>query len=331
MYVIKRRNHMVIEKANTEYSTCRIPTLVMMENGGLLACYECRKDYSDWAEIDLKIIKSDDGGENWETLKIIQGEGNTLNNPVFIVKGEIVHFLFCKNYKNLYYCRSTDGGISFSTPRDISDVFNRENISYTVIAIGPSHGIVHNGNLLAPVWFAYDETDLQAHKPSFIATIYSEDGGETWCLGERIGEEFFVNPSECSLAVNKENKVVISIRNENGDHFHSFRGFAKSKTGYSEWENIVLRENMRDWICQGSMCAENEKLYHVNCVGEARTRLTLKISGDDFETYQRVLVDEVGGYSDFTVKGGVAYILYERNPSEDGLYFTKIDTRIIGN
>ena len=76
---------MVIEKANSEYSTCRIPVLVMMKSGDLLACYECRKDFSDWAEIDLKIIKSTDGGNTWQTLHLIKGNGNTLNNPVFIV------------------------------------------------------------------------------------------------------------------------------------------------------------------------------------------------------------------------------------------------------
>ena len=315
---------MIIEKANTEYSTCRIPTLVMTESGRLLACYECRKDYSDWAEIDLKIIKSDDGGESWQTLQILKGEGNTLNNPVFMMKNGVVHFLYCKNYKQVFYCQSEDEGESFSSPQEISNIFEEKGIAYTVVAVGPSHGIVHNGNLLAPVWFAYDEEDLQAHKPSFIATIYSEDDGASWNVGECIGKEFFVNPSECSLAVNKENKVVISIRNENGDHFHSFRGFAESKTGYSEWTNILLRENMRDWICQGSMYETNGKLYHVNCVGDARTLLTLKISEDDFENYEIVLVDDVGGYSDIVVKDGAAYILYERNPREDGLYFKKI-------
>ncbi len=319
---------MIIEKANTEYGTCRIPVLAMTKSGALIACYECRKDYSDWAEIDLKIIKSDDDGETWQTLHVIKGEGNTLNNPVFIVKDNVVHFLYCKNYKQVFYCKSENDGETFSAPREISDVFQAKGLVYTVVAVGPSHGIVHNGNLLVPVWFAYDETDLQAHKPSFIATLYSKDDGISWEVGESIGKDFFVNPSECSLAVDKNNKVIISVRNENGDHFHSFRGFAESDTGYSDWSNIVLRENMRDWICQGAMYEANGKLYHVNCVGEARTQLTLKISADNFKTYESVLVDEVGGYSDLVVKGDVAYILYERNPREDGLYFKKLGLEI---
>lgn len=315
---------MVIERANTEYSTCRIPVLVMTVQGSLLACYECRKDYSDWAEIDLKIIKSTDGGETWHTLQVIKGNGNTLNNPVFIVKDNTVHFLYCENYKRLFYCKSDDDGKTFSAPRDISDVFEKSGFQYTVVAVGPSHGIVHKGTLLCPVWFAYNKEDPQEHKPSFIATIYSEDDGENWSVGEQIGKDVFINPSECSLAVDKDNRVRISVRNENGDHFHSFRGFAVSENGYSTWQDVKIRDNMRDWICQGAMFSDSGKLYHVNCVGEARTELTLKISDDGFETYESVLIDEVGGYSDLTVNGRVAYILYERNPREDGLYFKKI-------
>ena len=127
---------MVIEKVNTEYRIYRIPVLVATSKGNLLACYECRKDYSDWAEIDLKIIKSEDGGETWRTISLIKGDGNTLNNPVFIVKGETIHFLYCKNYKKLFYCKSEDDGETFSQPQDISKDVEREGIEYTVVQSG---------------------------------------------------------------------------------------------------------------------------------------------------------------------------------------------------
>ena len=86
----------------------------------------------------------------------------------------------------------------------------------------------------------------------------------------------------------------------------------------------MLRQDMCDCICQGSVYFENGKLYHSNCTGQNRTDLTLKVSSDEFSTYKSLLVDTVGGYSDLAVKDGVAYILYERNPNEDGLYFKKI-------
>lgn len=71
--MIKGERAMLIEKVNNgSYSQCRIPGIVMTENGSLLAYYECRKSNSDWAEIDIKIIRSTDGGESWQTVTVIE-------------------------------------------------------------------------------------------------------------------------------------------------------------------------------------------------------------------------------------------------------------------
>ena len=108
---------MLIEKVNNGiYSQCRIPGIVSTENGTLLAYYECRKTNSDWADIDIKIIRSTDEGNTWQTVALFPGNGNTLNNPVMFVKGDELHFLFLKNYKELFYCFSSDDGKTFSSP-----------------------------------------------------------------------------------------------------------------------------------------------------------------------------------------------------------------------
>jgi hypothetical protein len=72
------------------------------------------------------------------------------------------------------------------------------------------------------------------------------------------------------------------------------------------------------------MIGDGEYLYHTNCTGQGRTHLTLKRSRDEFRTYQSVLVDRVGGYSDIALMGGAAYILYEKNPNEGGLWLARI-------
>ena len=110
---------MLIEKVNGEiYSQGRIPGIVITEQGTLLAYYEGRKEKSDWAEIDIKIIRSTDKGETWQTVSIIPGDGHTLNNPVLFVKGEEIHMLFLTNYKTLFHAVSTDDGLSFSVPQE---------------------------------------------------------------------------------------------------------------------------------------------------------------------------------------------------------------------
>ena len=172
---------MLIEKVEGEkYSQCRIPGIVITESGTLLAYYECRKSNSDWADIDIKIIRSTDDGDSWQTVTIFEGNGNTLNNPVMFVNENKLHFLFLENYKTLFRCESTDDGQSFSTPEEIHincDLF------YNVIAVGPGHGIVHNGKMIVPVWLAQNRDDPKAHRPSVISTLYS-DNGKDWSLGD---------------------------------------------------------------------------------------------------------------------------------------------------
>ena len=316
---------MQLEKVRTQYVAYRIPGLVLTQEGTLLGYYESRRSGSDWADIDIKIVRSTDKGDHWETVKLIPSMGNTLNNPVMIVNGSRIHLLYLKNYKQLYHCVSTDDGRSFTEAREISQVFEQGGFFYNVAAVGPGHGIVHNGNLIAPIWFAENREDEKAHRPSFISTIYSTDDGETWQLGEIIGRDLFVDPSECALAVTADNKVLNSIRNENDDHN---RGLAISENGYSGWQDVKLMPTLEDPVCQGSMDHHNKKVYHINCSSRNhRGDLTIKVSEDAFETYESIYVDEEGGYSDLAVTDDEIYVLYERDVLNDGLYFKRIAIR----
>lgn len=313
---------MLIEKVNSgNYSQCRIPGIVITQKGTLLAYYECRKSNSDWADIDIKIIRSTDEGDTWQTAAVICGKGNTLNNPVMFVKGGELHFIFLKNYKALFHCVSFDDGKSFSSPQQVSldcGVF------YNAAAVGPGHGIVHRGKMIVPMWFAQNKEDSRAHRPSVIAAAYSTDG-EQWRLGEFIGSGVLVNPSECALAVTADNNVLISIRNENSCHQ---RAFALSANGFSGWGEVHFNPQMPDPVCMGSMCHENGKIYHINCASDtARENLTVKISGDCFKSFESVFADTPAGYSDAAVKNGMLYIIYERDCDKGGLYFKRIDAR----
>lgn len=303
---------MIIEKAHTEYCLYRIPGLVATQQNTLLGYYECRNTESDWAQIDLKVIRSTDGGEHWNTVFFFPGEGDTLSNPVMVVNGQTIHFLFCRNYNKLYHCKSTDDGLTFSEPVEITDVFDNCGFFHNVFAIGPGHGIVHKGHLLIPIWFAQNKDDPWAHHPSIIGTIYSADG-EHWQLGELLDIKTLVDPSECALAVTKDNQVLVSIRNESPEHC---RAFAVSDTGFSGWTVPYFTAQMADPICQGSMTHKDGVLYHINCdvpTGHDRVNLTIKVSEDSFQTYQSILVDPVAGYSDIALLGNELCVLYEQD------------------
>lgn len=169
---------MIVEKAYGDYTDFRIPGIVATGKGTLLRYCECRKTASDWAEIDIKISRSGDGGATWDTVLMIEGGGNTLNNPVMFVDGELLVFLYCKNYKEIWKRVSTDDGKSFGESERV-DFESRVDFSYTVAAVGPGHGIVHGDTLVVPIWFAYNKEDEKRHKPSFISTLYSTDHGKS--------------------------------------------------------------------------------------------------------------------------------------------------------
>lgn len=311
---------MLIEKNNTEYAVCRIPGLVRTEKGTLLCYYECRSDLSDWARIDIKIRRSTDGGATWQTVEIIPGGGDTLNNPVMIADGSTVHMLFCRNYRQLYHRISTDDGLSFSEPVEL-DALQRAGHPFTCLAVGPGHGIVHQGTLLIPMWFAYDPQDPKKHWPSRLAVLYSKDHGNSWHCGDVLADNL-LDPNESCLAVTAWDQVLISIRNRQEAHL---RALAVSPTGYDQWSEALLWDSLPDPHCMGSMDSYGGEIYHINCANQGkREDLAIKISADDFRSFRTLPVDSVGGYSDLAVTQDRIFILYERNIQKDGLYFKVI-------
>ena len=300
---------MVVEQAIGEYSDFRIPGMVATKHGTLLRYCECRRTVSDWADIDIKVARSDDEGASWETVLLVNSGGNTLNNPVMFVNGDNLVFLYCKNYKEIWKCVSTDDGKHFG-PSARVNFESSVDFFYNVVAVGPGHGIVHDGRLLVPAWFAYNHEDAKSHHPSFIATLYSDDGGETWQVGEQIFREELTNPSECALAITADNEILISIRHE-GEH--RTRGLAKSADGISAWREFRYEEKLADPICMGSMTHREGRIYHSNCDSEkGRKNLTIKITDDAFETIRSIYVSEDAGYSDIALLGNKICIFYEK-------------------
>ena len=58
---------MIVEKAYGDYTDFRIPGIVATEMGTLIRYCECRRSRSDWADIDIKVDRSEDEGKSWQT------------------------------------------------------------------------------------------------------------------------------------------------------------------------------------------------------------------------------------------------------------------------
>jgi sialidase-1 len=185
---------------NPAYSLYHIPGVVVTAEGTVLTWCEARKraaGVSDWDDIRILLRRSTDDGKTWSAAKSIADvpgpkEKNpfalkmknvdpkdvTYNNPVLIADQDgTVHMLFCLEYMRVFYQRSDDDGLTFSTPIEITSAFDtfKKHYDWKVLATGPNHSIqLKNGRLIVPVWLSTGAGG-NAHRPSVTATLYSDD------------------------------------------------------------------------------------------------------------------------------------------------------------
>jgi sialidase-1 len=340
----------------------RIPGIVATAEGTLLAYCEARRNTGlDWDDIEILLRRSTDGGKTWSEPKglprpdgpfernpaavarKLAKEGEiTFNNPVAIADRDgPVHFLYCVDYGRCFYLRSDDDGATFGKPTEVTAVFEqfRKDADCRVFGTGPAHGIqLKDGRLLVPVWLSPGTGD-NAHRPSYVSTIYSDDGGKTWKRGEVVAgpAEPLTNPSESVAAQLTDGRVMLTMRSESKENR---RAVAFSPDGATRWTRPAFDDALKEPICMASLCrlsekgkADRDRLLFANpdnlargdkegAPGAMRDRknLTVKLSYDEGATWPvaRTLEAGTAGYSDLAVgPDGTIYCLYERG-STDG-------------
>lgn len=328
----------LFEARTKGYFSYRIPGIVVTTRGTVLAYCEARQDSrSDWANIDIMLRRSTDEGKSWGPRQKLADRGkSTVNNPVAIVdrKTNVVHFLYCVNYARCYYMCSDDDGKTFSKPVEITGTFEKFRVEYkwNVIATGPGHGIqLKSGRLLVPVWLS---TGGKRHRPSVVATIYSDDSGKSWDRGDiivRDGEEF-KNPSETVAVQLQDGRVMVNIRNESGE---SRRLVAFSADGASKWSKASFNEGLFEPVCMASIVRLTEQpeyqrnrilFAHPDSGTRKREKVSIKLSYDEGKswTVNKVLEAGVSGYSDLAVGLDKTILcMYERGTVEGSHYDVK--------
>jgi len=321
------------------FKVYRIPGVVVTPKGTVLAYCEARKNGgSDWGDIEVRMRRSTDGGKTWAPVAHIAHhgariEGNptkktggereqTVNNPVAIVDRQTgaVEFLYCVNYARCFSMRSTDDGLTWSQPVEITAAFEafRQQYDWKVIATGPGHGIqTKSGRLVVPIWLAYGKPG--DHAPSASGTVYSDDHGKSWKAGAISVPNTapWGNPNESILAETSDGRVLMVSRNVSKLNRKIVTTSADGATG---WTRPQFHDQLLEPICMASITTIPGKpgllLYTcpdsvaVDAAGKEvpagrgkRHNLSVRLSRDDGKTWPLIKTVEKGpsAYSDLAV------------------------------
>jgi sialidase-1 len=331
------------------YHTYRIPSVILTAKGTLLAFAEARRaGRGDAGDIDLVIKRSTDGGATWSAQQVIGDNGTgTFGNPCPVIdrRSGTIWLLTTQNLgedkesqildgtskggRTVWVMHSTDDGVTWSEPKDISASVKKAD--WTWYATGPGVGIqTRAGRLVIPANHALAGTQVhQSH------LFYSDDHGKTWTLGgiavDGTNESQVVELSDGRLMLNMrnhppkkpENARMVAISADGG------RTLGETTTDRALIEppaqasllrySLALREaptdsgKSRKNGNSGSSTGRNRLLF-ANPAAPKRERMTVRLSYDEGTTWpvSRVIHEGPAAYSSLVVlRDRTIGLLYE--------------------
>lgn len=340
--------HNIFEARTGGYWNYRVPGIICTQRGTVLVTAEARTGKGgDWDDNDIVLRRSVDGGRTWlppQRLVRQQAYGpGPVGNFVMIVdqQADCIHALFCHSHSRFFTLRSDDEGATFSEPVEITESMQafRQRYDMRVLAFGPGHGLqLANGRLIVPVWMSNGAgkefgPGKLGHRPSEVACIYSDDHGQSWHCGDTVirTDEQFHNPSETVAVQLNDGRVLFNIRSEGKENR---RLISISEDGAFGWSQPRFDPALLEPVCMASILKVQTRspqgLHYIlfanpdnleNALVQPnvhqshdRKRLTVKLSGDDCQTWPVSSVLEAGpaGYSDLAeTPDGTILCVYE--------------------
>ncbi|HBO45178.1 MAG TPA: exo-alpha-sialidase [Planctomycetaceae bacterium] len=317
------------------YHTYRIPAVVVTTKGTVLALCEGRKNSArDTGDIDLLLRRSTDGGKTFGPVQVVWDDGpNTCGNPCPVVDRQtgVVWLLTTHNLgrdherqivgrtskgtRTVWIAKSTDDGLSWSKPVEITDAVKRP--GWTWYATGPGAGIqLRDGRLVIPCdHMNFEPREYCSH------VIYSDDGGATWTIGGIARPDV----NECEVVELLDGQLMLNMRNHRSGRRE--RAVAISDDRGESWSEVTHDAALVESHCQASIRrhslasdgGENRLLFSNPADAQERRRMTARMSEDEGRTWpqSRVLHEGPSGYSCLAVlpDGGIL-CLYERGEKD---------------
>lgn len=324
----------------------RIPALTQTEDGTLVAIADKRGNELGDLPNDISVVcrRSSNNGETWSDPIVIakgNGKGQGYGDPLVIfdrnTKKLICIFagkqgLWDSTHANpitINISESTDNGLNWSEPRDITNQIYQSNW-YGSFA-GSGNGLqLKDGRLIFVV-----ATRLTAQRGGTLTNyaVYSDDHGQTW----KASAPVLGKGDEAKVVELENGEILMSIRNPDKGN----RKFAISKNRGETWETPTYNNDLKDPACNGDIIRYSHN--GVNCLlqslpnsSSTREKVTIYASFDEGKTWKasKEICNSYSAYSSMTVlPDGEIGILVEEGkwdknlPGEDGfvLKFLRIN------
>lgn len=334
----------------------RIPALVKAKDGSLVVLADKRGDaLGDLPNIISVVAKrSTDGGKTWsDMVTVAQGNsatGTTYGDAAVVLdenSGNLVAvFVGNENYGSncvglwasnssyplrLYKSVSTDNGISWSTPEDISEpVYNGiygQKSRWIGLFAGSGNGLcLKQGDKAGRIMFvvAARANSVWGGEMSNYS-IYSDDSGATWNVSNNFAYDY---GDEAKVVETKDGEILMSIKNRNA----GYRLFARSTDAGETWETATQNTDVLDPACNGDIIKyEHDGKYYLlhSMPGSSSTRenVTVYLSSDNGKNWdiKRQVYTGYSAYSSLAVlnDGTIGIVIEEGKwdgnlPGDDG-------------
>lgn len=282
---MRPQNSVVFQNETEGHLHYRIPSVLTLPNGNIIAITETREGPADCAENDIVLKISKDQGKSWGAMITVAEAGQaSLNNPTAVYVEELNRIVLLyqeyppksnegkasaglegEHITRTYISVSDDGGETWQPGRDITQEVKRP--LSTGYATGPGIGIrvasgSNKGRIIIPLnasggkdgWFNY--------------LVYSDDRGETWhqlpghsSYGTnesqivQISDTGFLINARCHRFPGDEIMAPAGWNPWNFGKVTRFRGMipVTINGSHAQWDATQIREDMPDPLCQGTI------------------------------------------------------------------------------
>ncbi len=204
--------------------------LTVLPDDTILAMTEGRHEVCDAGPRDLLLRRSTDRGETWSASQVVVAsvDGQSWGNPTPVTDrrtGEVFLFYMLSerlpenttcsgDSGDLYVVSSTDGGVTWGTPRSLAGLFDGFDYGWALHGPGPGHGIqLDNGRLLLNVAHRRTIVGTTASTRNYgVSTVYSDDHGRTWKAGGAVPVSADYPINEARLLQRSDGSVLVNGR-----------------------------------------------------------------------------------------------------------------------